>query len=110
MLETCLPDEEMEMTGWLAMSLIIINQKSMNYGHPSIGAELLIDSEVTWVRKHFGFLFGGKGEAMGFRAFQLHSFLGTFLDLGFKVTLYCLSIVATYWAHLFPFSSLGQKF
>lgn len=51
----------------------------MNYGYPSIGAELLIDSEVTWVRKHFGFLFGGKGEAMGFRAFQLHSFLGTFL-------------------------------
>lgn len=41
--ETCLPDEEMEKTGWLAMSLIIISQKSMAYGHPSIGAELLID-------------------------------------------------------------------
>ena len=111
MLETCLPDKEMEMTGWLAMSLIIINQKSMDYGHPSIGAELLIDrvESLGWESILVSYLVG-KEKPWGSELFKLHSFLGTFLDLGFKVTLYCLSIVATYWAHLFPFSSLGQKF
>ena len=53
--ETCLPDEEMEKTGWLAVSLIILNQKSMACGHPFFGAELLIEWSLLG-EKAFWFL------------------------------------------------------
>lgn len=107
--ETCLPDEEMEKTGWLAVSLIILNQKSMACGHPFFGAELLIEWSLLG-EKAFWFIIWWERRSHGVQSFSIAWFSRNiswpWVQGDTLLSFNCGHLPA----HLFPFSSLGQKF